>query len=98
MESWAESGNEAKKCIMTTGFALLCRETILHVSGGHHSEGLIVKTIFVVLLQLVARSCEERYQEVMKELQALKKVKKKLGNLEEEIGSLHNTNKVRLVA
>ena len=97
MESWAESGNEAKKYIMTTGFALLCRETILHVSGDHRSEGLIVKTIFV-LLQLVARSCEERYQEVMKELQALKKVKKKLGNLEEEIGSLHNTNKVRLVA
>ena len=62
------------------------------------TAGLIVKSILVVLLQLVAHSCEERYQEVMKELQALKKVKKKLGNLEEEIGSLYNTNKVRLVA
>lgn len=34
MESWAESGNEAKKCIMTTGFALLCRETICMFLGG----------------------------------------------------------------
>ena len=66
--------------------------------AGCLTAGLIVKSILVVLLQLVARSCEERYQEVMKELQALKKVKKKLGNLEEEIGSLYNTNKVRLVA
>ena len=57
-----------------------------------------MKSILVVLLQVVARSCEERYQQVNEELQSLKKVKKKLGNLEEEIGSLHNTNKVRLAA
>ena len=57
-----------------------------------------MKSILVVLLQVVARSCEERYQQVMEELKALKKVKKKLGNLEEEVGSLHNTNKVWVAA
>ena len=64
--------------------------------GATTDEGLAVKSI--VLLQVVARSCEERYQQVNEKLQALKKVKKKLGNLEEEIGSLHDTNKVRLAA